>query len=474
LIRDSSAMKILFAVWEIAPFFRFGGLGAVARTLPAALKELGVDIRAIIPYYKAVRLGNVKRNHAGKLKVTYDGKQTKVEIYQIFHPFNKFPVYFLKNEKYLDIARGIDTFAFYDKAVVEIIKQNILDFVPDIIHCNDNHAGFIPLLVKEAKLPIKTILTIHNLAYQGKTSEDILNKLNLHNKGKLFLWEIKSRQINMLMEGIIHADIITTVSPTYAKEIMTEEEGYGLEDVLRGKEGRVFGVLNGIDINKNHLKKLHMDATAREDIAAFAKKKSENKLHLQKKLGLKVSERIPLSCFIGRIDPMQKGLDILHKMLRRIDLSHRQFVILGAGDHDWEERFQWLAKFYPKNVFCSFKFDEKLAYRLYAASDFILIPSKFEPCGLIQMMAMYFGTIPIAHRTGGLIDSIKNEVNGFLFDRYSSEVLENTYNKAVEIWYHDKTKMHEMMRQAISADFSWAKSAREYLNLYQKLVSGEL
>ena len=278
----------------------------------------------------------------------------------------------------------------------------------------------------------------------------------------------------MLMEGVIHADIITTVSPTYSREIMTEEEGCGLEDILRGKEGRVFGVLNGIDINKNHLRKLHMDSLDRNDVSVFEKKKRDNKLHLQKKLGFKVSEKIPLSCFVGRFDPWQKGLDILHKMLRRIDLSRHQFVILGTGDHDWEERFQWLAKFYPRNVFCNFKFDEKLAYRLYAASDFIIIPSKYEPCGLIQMMAMYFGTIPIAHKTGGLIDSIKNEVNGFLFDRYSSEVLEHTYKKAIKIYQSDHKKMHEMMKETLTADFSWKKSAGEYLKLYQKLIAGEL
>ncbi len=468
-------MKVLFAVWEIAPFFRFGGLGDVARSLPSTLlKEHGVDIRVIVPYYKAVKLGRVIRNHKGSLKVDYNGKLAEVDIYEVNHPSGKFPVYLLKSEKYLDVAHGIDTFCFYNKAVVEIVKRNILDFVPDIIHCNDNHAGFIPLLVKEAKLPIKTILTIHNLAYQGRTSKEVLAKLGLHGKGRLLAWEIKSRQINMLMEGIIHADIVTTVSPTYAREIMTEEEGCGLEDVLRGKEGRVFGVLNGINIDKRYLKKLHIDPTERTNISLLEKKKKDNKRNLQKKLGLKVSESIPLSCFIGRFDPWQKGLDILHKMLRRIDLSHHQFVILGAGDHDWEERFQWFSKFYPRNVSCHFKFDERLAYRLYAASDFIIIPSKYEPCGLVQMRAMYFGTIPIAHKTGGLIDSIKDGVNGFLFEKYSSEVLEHTYKKAIKIYQSDKKKMHEMMQAAVNTDFSWTKSAAEYLALYKKLINGEL
>jgi len=466
-------MKILFAVWEIAPFFRFGGLGDVARSLPSTLRESGVDIRVITPYYNAVKLGRLKRTYKGALKVSYNGRQAKIDVYEVLHPSGRFPVYFIKSEKYLDVARGIDTFAFFDRAVVDLVKTNMLDFFPEIIHCNDNHAGFIPLLIKEEKLPIKTIFTIHNLAYQGRTSKEILGKLNLHEKGKLLAWEIKSRQVNMLMEGIIHADIVNTVSPTYAREIMTEEEGCGLEDILRGKEGRVFGVLNGIEINRSYLRKLHFDGFDRVDTNLLQKKKNENKLYLQKKLGFKVSEKIPLSCFIGRFDPWQKGLDILHKMLRRIDLSRYQFTILGAGDHDWEERFQWLAKFYPRNVACHFKFDESLAYRLYASSDFILIPSKYEPCGLVQMRAMYFGTIPIAHKTGGLIDSIKNEINGFLFEKYSSEVLENTYKKAIKIYQNDKKKMHELMKEAVGADFSWKKSAGEYLVLYQKLINGE-
>lgn len=466
-------MKVLFAVWEIAPFFRFGGLGDVARSLPANLKPLGVDVRVIVPFYKVFKLWRVKKSLVGKLKVNYAGSSAKVMVYQILHPDNKFPVYLLKCEKFLDIARGINTFAFFDKAVVEIVKQNILNFIPDIIHCNDNHTGFIPLLVKEAGLGVKTLLTIHNLAYQGKTSLDILDNLGIsHHKGGLIRWEIASRQINMLMEGIVHADIVSTVSPTYAKEIMTEEKGCGLEEMLRGKEGRVFGVLNGIDPNPNFLKKLGIDPEKRNDIGQFAKIKAVNKRQLQKKFGFTVSDKIPLSCFIGRFDPNQKGLDIFHKMLRRIDITAHQFIILGTGNSEWEERFQWLCKFFPKNVSCNFKFDEKLAYRIYASSDFIIIPSKFEPCGLIQMMAMYMGTLPIARRTGGLIDSIKNEVNGFLFEGYSSEVLENTYNKAVEIWRKDRGKLHEMMKAAVETDFSWAKSAGEYLGLYEMMVTG--
>lgn len=192
-------------------------------------------------------------------------------------------------------------------------------------------------------------------------------------------------------------------------------------------------------------------------------------------MGLRATSKLPLSCFIGRLDPGQKGLDILHKMIRKvIDSEDNQFVILGSGNIDWQKRFEWLYKFYPKYISCNFKFDEGLAHEIYEASDFILIPSKFEPCGLIQMLGMYFGTIPIAHRTGGLADSIKTYYNGFLFDRYSSVALRNTYERAVEIWKKDRKKFEEMVVNALNTDFSWDLRAKEYRELYEKLISGSI
>lgn len=481
-------MKILFAVWEIDPFFKFGGLGDVARSFPAALKDLGVDVRIIIPFYKVVKLGRNRKKLLCRLQVIFAGRREKVEIYEVVHPLNNVPVYFLKNRKYLDIVNATDTFAFFDKAVVDIVKSNSLDFQPDVIHCNDHHTGMIPLLVKENKLNIKTIMTIHNLAYQGFTSKEVLDKLGIeHTKSRLIRWEIKSRQINFLMEGIIHADAVTTVSPTYAREIMTEEFGMGLEELLRGKEGRIFGILNGISADtryKYHGKLNTCEFVQRksefknnfgEHLKFFLEKKRKNKLLLQRRLGLRATSKLPLSCFIGRLDPGQKGLDILHKMIRKvIDSEDNQFVILGSGNIDWQKRFEWLYKFYPKYISCNFKFDEGLAHEIYEASDFILIPSKFEPCGLIQMLGMYFGTIPIAHRTGGLADSIKTYYNGFLFDRYSSVALRNTYERAVEIWKKDRKKFEEMVVNALNTDFSWDLRAKEYRELYEKLISGSI
>jgi starch synthase len=475
-------MKVLFAVWELDPFFKMGGLGDVARSLPGALKTLGVDIRIVTPYYKVEKMGRNKKNRIAVFSFMYANKKQRVEIWEIIHPYTNVPVYFLKNKKYLDKPKPLDIWGFFDKAVVEILKNNLLHWQPDILHLNEYHCGLIPLLIKTERLPIKTIMTIHNLAYQGDAPIRTIEDMGIDTKlCRIIKWEIKSKQINFMMEGLIHSDVVTVVSPTYAKEILSEEYGQGLEEVLRGMEGKIFGILNGIDADwryNNHDKsvKFPYNHVEREidgiKYLDWKEGKKLNKRFLQKKLGLKVDENIPLLSFIGRIDPKQKGLDIMHNMLRRnADNMNFEFVILGAGDKNWEERYRWLSTFYPKNISCNFKFDEALAHQMYAGSDFIVIPSLYEPCGLIQMIAMLFGTIPIAHKTGGLIDSIKDNVNGFLFADYSSEALERAVNKAINLWKNDKVKFSEMVDNAFNADFSWKRSAQEYLNLYQKLLA---
>ncbi len=483
-------MNVLFAVWENDPFFKIGGLGDVARSLPGALKTINVDIRAMTPYYKVVKMGRNKKTKIGVCEFPYGGEKVKIEIWETTNPYTQVTAYFLKNKKYLDKVIPIgtfnhmDTWGVFNKAVVEIMKKNILNWKIDIIHVNDWHCGLIPLLVKNEKLPIKIMLTIHNLFHQGKAPLNIIKKIGIDPKlCKTLQWEIKSRQVNFLLEAIVHADIITTVSPTYAKEFLTEEFGFGLDDILRSREGQIYGILNGIDIDWRH--------TARSPGIRFPYGPSEkiingkieyynwkegkplDKEFLQKKLGLKVGKDIPMFCFIGRFIEAQKGVDILHRMLRRIDQTKFQFVILGTGDKNWEERFEWFSTFYPKYISCTFRFDDTLAHQIYAASDFITIPSKYEPCGLIQMIAMLFGTIPIAHKTGGLKDSIKDGYNGFLFTSYSSEALEEKVMKAVDMWKNDKPAYVTMVQNALTTDFSWNKSAQEYLSLYEKLLKPE-
>ena len=475
-------MNVLFAVWENDPFFKIGGLGDIARSLPDALKKLGVDIRVVIPYYKVVKFGRNKKIKIGVCNLKYAGKKEKVEIWQSFNPYTKVTAYFLKNKKYLDIAIPMDTWGFFDKAVVEVIKSNILNWKIDIVHVNDWHCGFIPLLIKTEKLPIKTMLTIHNLYHQGKSSIDIVKKMGIDPLlCRTLSWEIKGRQVNFLLEAIVHADIITTVSPTYAKEFLTEEFGCGLNDILMGREGEIYGILNGIDIDWRHTtrdpairfpygpKEKRIDGEI--EYYDWQEGKLLDKEFLQKKLGLKVDKNIPMLCFIGRLVEAQKGIEILHTMLRRVDQTKFQFVILGTGDKNWEERFKWFSTFYPKYISTIFRFDDTLAHQIYAASDFIVIPSKFEPCGLIQMIAMLFGTIPIAHKTGGLKDSIKDEFNGFLFSNYSSEALEEKIMKAVVMWKNDKSTYGAMVEHALATDFSWKKNAQEYLTLYEKILA---
>ncbi|KKS97687.1 MAG: glycogen/starch synthase, starch synthase [Candidatus Gottesmanbacteria bacterium GW2011_GWA2_43_14] len=475
-------MKVLYASWELDPYIKLGGLGDVARSLPAALGKNGVDIKNVMPFYKAVKIDKKNLVKTGELEVEYDGRSERVIIYETINPTNRIPLFLLQNRKYLSFADSQNNFAFFAKAIVEIIRQKTIAWIPDIIHCNDHHLGLLPLLVRHNKLKVKTILTIHNLSYQGHAPIAVIEKLGLKTSHcRPHAWEIKSRQLNFLLEGIIHADVINTVSPTYAREIMREEFGMGLEDILRGKEGRVFGILNGIDKEYNNL--LHyqaLDYPFLSGIAGGSKKlyswqegKKHNKAHLQEKMKLKIDSDIPIFAFIGRFDAQQKGIDILHKLIRRGAYEKYQFVILGNGNSDWEERYAWLSKFYPESVSCNFLFDPHLAHLIYAGADFILIPSRFEPCGLIQMIAMTSGTLPIAHKTGGLADSIKNGRNGFLFENYTSESLGMMIDKAVDIQKNDRAKYEEMVSTAMRTDFSWDKSAREYIGLYDKLYLGE-
>ncbi len=463
-------MKVLFVVWELVPFFQVGGLGDVAKALPKKLHQQGVDVRVILPFYKALKLHRQQKKLIKEFTVVYDGKKQKVTIFQIHFLDAKIPVYILKNEKWLNIPSK-DIFSFYNLCVYEILKNNYLEWVPDVVHCQDHHTGLIPLLIKDGNLKFKTLLTIHNLNHQGKYSLDIVKKMGLkHSKCRVIQWETKKKQINFLLEGIIHADLVNAVSPSYAKEIFTEEYGCGLDEIIRNEGQKISGILNGIDYDSRdpvHDKNINFNY----GVDSAIKGKRLNKKFLQEKLGFTVSDDIPLIGFIGRFESKQKGLDIMHKMIRRVNLQKFQFVILGQGEVEWEDQFLWLASFYKKNVSYISVFDKKLASQIYAGADFLLVPSRFEPCGLIQMIAMRYGTLPIARATGGLKDSIIDGVDGFLFKKYSSFDLETKMKQAVEIWKNDKKKINEMIVTAMKKDFSWDKSAREYIKLYEKLCN---
>lgn len=463
-------MKVLFVVWELVPFFQVGGLGDVAKALPKNLFRQGIDVRVILPFYKALKLHKQRKKEVKKIDVIYDGKKQKVTIFQISFLDEKIPVYLIKNEKWLDIPSK-DTFAFYNLCVFEILKYNHLDWISDVVHCQDHHTGLIPLLIKHNNLKFKTLLTIHNLNHQGKYSLDVVKRTGLdHTKCRVIQWEAKKKQINFLLEGIIHADLVNAVSPSYAKEILTEEYGCGLDEIIRNEGQKISGILNGIDYDSRDPKH-DKNINFHYGVDSALRGKQLNKKFLQEKLGFTVSDEIPLIGFIGRFESKQKGLDIMHKMIRRVNLQKFQFVILGQGEVEWEDQFLWLARFYKKNVAYISVFDKRIASQIYAGVDFLLVPSKFEPCGLIQMIAMRYGTLPIARATGGLKDSIIDGVDGFLFKKYSSFDLETKMKKAVEIWKHDKNKINEMIVNAMKKDFTWDKSAKEYIKLYNKLCN---
>lgn len=463
-------MNILFASWEMDPLLKRGGLGDVASALPAALTGLGVDIRVVIPFYKAVKLHKARKVCVGNIHVMYGGKRESVEIFHIRHPESSVSVYLLRNATYLNIPKPPDTFPFFDLAIIQMVKSGILDWKIEIIHCNDHHAGFLPLLLKAEKLQIKTIITLHNLLYQGVVPIETIEKMGYPGLiPKVRKWEDGDQFCRMLAEGIIHADIVTTVSPTYAKEITTAKFGMGFEEILRGKEGRLVGILNGIQNrwkNTRYVKK--------PEVSGWEETKRKNKLFLQRKLKLKVASTIPVLAFIGRIVPDQKGVDILYEMLQGTDKFTYEVIILGSGNNQWENKFQWFSTFYPKSIATRLVFDDALAHEIYAGADFILTPSRFEPCGLIQMIAMEFGTLPIAHKTGGLADSIDDGVNGFLFENYSAKSLENAVEKALAVWKNHTRTYEKMVENALKTDFSWVKSAGKYRELYEKLLSGAL
>lgn len=475
-------IKVLFAVWELAPFIKVGGLGDVAKSLPIALDTLGIDIRVILPYYKAVNLFGEKRKKLTKFTIIFDKKPVTITLYRTYFLNAHIAVYLLKNTEFLSIPNK-DTFAVFDLAVAQLAKDGISGWNPDIVHCNDLHCGFIPLLIKNYHLPTKTLLTIHNVFHQGKTSLTIAKKMGIKDEqiSKIMQWEVESKKINFLLEGILHADLVNTVSPSYAKEICTEEYGSGLNDVIQKKEIKIIGILNGLDYSVRNPETdpyltYHYGLKGKsfyEDHKLYSiyQGKALNKHLLQKKLHLKTNDKIPFIGYIGRLASNQKGIDLIHKMLLRKGLNFCQFVLLGKGEEDWEERFTWLAKFYPENIYVQNDFDEKLASEIYAASDFILIPSKFEPCGLIQMIAMRYGAIPIARNTGGLKDVISNRKNGFLFSNYSSYDLEKTLLEAIAIKKNYPKQFKQIVINAMSKDLSWKASAKKYVRTYKKLLN---
>jgi starch synthase len=465
-------MKVLLPASEVAPIIKFGGLGDVIGSLPKALEKIGVNIDVAIPYYPTIEIKDDSLEKKLDLHVPFGEESNLVEVYKTKLPDSNVDVLLFKNDKYFhkggksafeNNITETEMFSFFDRCVVEFVKAELNTY--DLIHCNDWHTGLITHLLSDelgSDRPA-TLFTVHNLMYQGVGDLDLVKDIGLvPGEHPLVDWDIKDGDINMMQQGVTSSDFINAVSPQYAKEILTPDFGGDLYEVLQAREGRIVGILNGI--NANDFPRDY-DETSWEE----SKKSAKESLLRELNLGDSVGD-IPLFSFIGRLDAGQKGLDILYDSLSEISDRGGYFVLLGTGDPAWQDKLKDLGEdpkhknFFSMNII----FDVDLAVKIYKASDFLLVPSKYEPCGLIQMIAMHYGTLPIAHATGGLKDSIIDGQDGILFDNYSSEDLKEAIARAFEV-YSGQQK-NSMVQAALAKDFSWDKSAQEYKDLYQRVI----
>lgn len=474
-------MKILFVASECSPIAKVGGLADVIGALPKALKNLGIDVRICLPKYQVIDCKKYKFELIAKDIIV---KNEKINIYQGFLPGSQVIIYLLENEKYfgqneiyfgktafVDSFKEIQRFLFFSLAVLEIFPA--IDWFPQIVHCHDWHTAILPALAKlkirNPKSKIRNLLTIHNLANQGKyDAQEIFNFLALRNNERAsFSGLDKDGNFNILQQGILHADTLNTVSENYSREVLTEDYGYGLEDSLLKRKDVLCGILNGIDLE------LFNPAADPQIEANYSlknfDKKNKNKIDLQKKINLPSSEEIPLFGNIGRLT-FQKGIDLILEFIPDLVKFNCQLIILGVGEEQYEKKLLDLSKKYPKNLSVQIKFDPILAQKIYAGCDIFLMPSLFEPCGLGQMIAMRYGTIPIVRKTGGLADTVEEEKTGFLFEKYDYRAFLESIKRALQN-YQNKKKWKSLIKNTMSKDFSWQKSAKAYFKLYQELIS---
>ena len=460
-------MKIVICASEVVPFAKTGGLADVAGALPLALEELGEEIIIVMPGYKAVHnVHQCPSVHSLKEGISYSiiGKNIRVYFIENDNYFNRDGLYGDKNGDYKD---NLDRFSYYSKRVLELLKE--INFKPDIIHCHDWQSALIPVYLKTLYKKnlfyknTKTILTIHNIGYQGLFPREEFPKLDLD--WSLFNMEMLEfyGKINSLKGGIVFSDVINTVSPTYSKEIQTKEFGFGMEGILNRRKNNVFGILNGLDYS---IWNPETDKFIAKNFSSLKlEDKYANKKDLQKICKLPSKLDVPLFGIVSRLAE-QKGFDILGGAIETICKMNLQLVILGTGDLKYHLLLEEIVKKYPKIISLYLKFDDSLAHKIYAGSDIFLMPSKYEPCGLGQMISLRYATIPLVFKTGGLADTVSQD-NGFVFDNYRKEDLIKTIEKAIQA-FKNKNKWLKLMHKSIGYNFSWKESAKKYLQLYAK------
>lgn len=495
---SSRQIKTAFLSAEVAPLAKVGGLGDVAGSLPKALAKLGVNIAIFLPFYGLIDAKKYKIKKICTIKTPVNDKNERAEIWKTMLPGATVPVFLIKHKffnakqiyiqldkikdgKYASNVDDIKRYAFFNQACLEAMKA--LNFQPDVIHCNDWHTALIGALLKQRQEiffeKTKVLYTIHNLANQGLADPKILGFCELNPNLPIIKADLKNNDINFMVQGILGANIINTVSPTYAREILEHYKGAGLDKILQKRKNDLYGILNGIDTDffnpaADRLIKQKYSTKSLD-------KKINNKLALQKMLGWLPNKQIAVVGIVSRL-VWQKGFDLITEEFAKLNC---QFVILGTGQKKYEEQFKKLAKKYPDKFSANITFDVKLAQQIYAGSDIFLMPSLFEPCGLGQMIAMCYGSVPIVNHTGGLADTVIDfkyyagqlkfhfltKSTGFVFKKFTSDSLLSALKRALGIYYTQPKKWRKLQINGMKQDFSWNNPAKEYLRLYKKLVT---
>ncbi|MFA5157267.1 MAG: glycogen synthase GlgA [Candidatus Omnitrophota bacterium] len=458
-------MKIAFCASEAVPFAKTGGLADVTGALPLALEELGHEVILIMPCYKQVRDAKAAiRRLKPDIVSSVIGEGVRAYFIEDDFYFGRESLYGDKTGDYKD---NLKRFSYYCKRSIDLLKE--LDFSPDIIHCHDWQSALVPVYMKTLYSAdpfynaARTVFTIHNIGYQGLFPREEFADLGIDWK----YFDVETLEffgrINLLKGGIVFSDIINTVSPTYSKEIQTSEFGFGLEGVLAKRRKRLFGVLNGLDYSiwdPGADKIIASDYTASD-----LRGKSEDKKQLQEICGLPLNKDVPLVGIVSRLAE-QKGFDLLSQAMDVICKMNLQIVILGTGDAEYHKLLSGIAAKYPKVMSLHLKFDDVLAHKIYAGSDIFLMPSKYEPCGLGQLISLRYGTIPVVFKTGGLADTVTPKC-GFIFQRYKKDDLINSLKDALKA-FSAKDKWNKLIASAMQCDFSWEESARKYARLYEE------
>ncbi len=483
--QKSKNLKVLFAAREAAPFVKEGGLGDVVGSLPKALVGQGIDVRLILPLYRAIDRKKYKlKKRLSGVRVWGGFAVRRTNLWEGVIPGTRIPVYFVDFPPYFDRAKlegyrdDKKRFAFFSTAILTLLKT--LDFRPDVIHAHDWQVGFLPLqlqqLAKEDPFfrDVATVFTIHNIGYQGASNPKILkyDGLTAADAAKIIAQDLRDGDIDQLFEGIGNATMVSTVSSVYATEILGSQ-GYGMQGILRQRRARLVGIVNGIDTAAWN------PATDREVPVRYSRlqlgKRAANKAALQKKFGLPRKPQVPVFAVVSRL-AQQKGvgllLDVIEKLLATTTC---QLVIVGNGEPLLERKVAQLARRFPQNVRAVLQFDAVAAKLAYAGSDFFLMPSLYEPCGLGQMIAMRYGSIPVVRATGGLAETVRDVTavpttgTGFVFKKFAVRDFSQALRRALA-FYADAKKTQALRRRIMARDFSWTRAAKQYRALYAKAM----